>query len=189
MERIVSLQDFEDFTRGFAGIAKAQVALLWNGEQQIVHLTIAGMEGAAVEPASQLYRNLSAAIDAAGHVEQTVQIDSYQPLLFSLAARILVDERYLTSDVFAAVTAALMESFSFEQRSLGQSVRKSEVLAVIQNVAGVIAVDLDALYPSEQAGALNDTLIASRAAWANDVFAPAELLTLHPAGIVLTEMI
>ena len=189
LERIVSLQDFEDFTRRFAGIAKAQVALLWDGEQQIVHLTIAGMDGAVVDAASQLYRNLSAAIAAAGHIEQTVRIDSYQPLLFSLAARILVDERYLTADVLAAATIALMESFSFEQRSLGQSVRKSEVLAVIQNVPGVVAVDLDNLYRSEQPSTLNDTIVASRATWDEDVLEPAELLTLHPAGIVLTEMI
>ena len=80
-------------------------------------------------------------------------------------------------------------SFSFEQRNFGQAVLKCEVLAVMQSVPGVVAVDLDALYPSTAASALNTTLTARSALWDGLAIAPAELLTLHPVGVVLTEMI
>ena len=189
IDRIVSLQDFEDFARCFAGISKAQATLLWNGERRIVHITVAGMAGAVVEPTSLLHQNLSAAIESAGHTGQTTQIDSYQPRLFSVTARILVDESHIASEVIAAVSASLQDAFSFEERSFGQAVLKSEVLAVIQDVEGVVAVDLDALYPSTEASALKHALVATRAHWDNGVITPAELLTIHPAGIALTEMI
>ncbi len=189
MDRIVSLQDYEDFARGFAGIAKAQVALLWLGDRQVVHLTIAGVNGSAVEESSALHQNLSAAIEGAGHIERAVEIDSYQPLLFSVSARVLIDESHGAADVLAAVDAELKSVFSFERRSLGQSVLKSEVLAAIQDVAGVIAVDLDALYLSTNTSVLHDVLPARRAAIEGEVTRPAELLTLHPAGITLTEML
>jgi predicted phage baseplate assembly protein len=189
MDRIVSRQDFEDFARGFAGIGKAQAAFLWNGEHPIVHLTIAGTGGAALDPASDLYRNLSAAIDAAGHTEQDVRIDTYQPLLFNVSARVLVDSRYLSPEVLAAAAAAVSEAFSFEHREFGQPVLKSELLAVIQDVEGVVAVDLDALYLSTQASALHAAIEAKRAMRAGAAIAPAELLTVHPAGISFVEMI
>jgi hypothetical protein len=189
MERIVSLQDFEDFARGFAGVAKAQAALLWNGEHPIVHLTLAGAGSAPVDPATDLYQNLGQAIAAAGHTEQAVLMDSYQPLLFNVAARVLVDSEYSTPDVLVAVSGALTEAFSFDQREFGQAVLKSEVLAVIQDVEGVVAVDLDALYLSTQASALSATLEAKRAVRDGATIAPAELLTVHPAGITLVEML
>ena len=46
--RIVSLQDFEDFARAFAGVAKAKADLLHLGDAKVVHVTIAGESGASV---------------------------------------------------------------------------------------------------------------------------------------------
>ncbi len=45
LDRIVSLQDFEDFSRAFAGIGKAQAVPLWNGQSQLVHITVAAADG------------------------------------------------------------------------------------------------------------------------------------------------
>lgn len=188
MGRIVSLQDFADFARSFAGVAKAQATQIWRDARQLVHLTIAGAEGAAIEPTSELQRNLGAAIAAAGHIEQAPQIDSYQPLLFSVAARVRIDDAYPAGEVLAALQVALLEAFSFHRRNFAQPVLLSEVLGGMQDVAGVTAVDLDALYLSTEPPALNDTLPARGARLEESVIVPAELLTIHPAGIVLTEM-
>ena len=188
MERIVSLQDCEDFARAFAGIGKAQATLLWNGERQMVHITVAGADGAAIDPASELYQNLRAAIDAARHANHAIQVDSYRPLLFDTQGKILVDERYVAEDVIADVAAALVRGFSFEQRSFGQAVTKSDVLSVMQGVDGVVAVDLDFLYLTGGPKGLPSALLASRAHWELDVVVPAELLIVHAEGIVLTEM-
>jgi hypothetical protein len=43
------------------------------------------------------------------------------------------------------IRASLMETLGFDQRALGQSVYRSEVLTIIQEVPGVDYVDLDVL--------------------------------------------
>ncbi len=69
---------------------------------------------------------------------------------------------------------------------------QSEVLAIIQGVAGVVSVVLDKLYVVGQAPALNPLLLAQRARRDDSIvpaaIRPAELLILTPAGISLTEM-
>lgn len=188
LERIVSLQDFEDFTRAFSGIGKVQATLLWNGERHMVHITGAGAKGAKISPASELYGNLMAAIDAARHADQAVRVDSYHSLSFNVTAKILVDGQYVGEDVIAAMKTVLVKAFSFEARGFGQAVMKSDVLAVMQGVEGVVAVDLDALYLDGQSSVLNDALPARRAHWDRGAIQPAELLIIHPEGMVLTEM-
>ena len=42
LDRAVSLQDYEDFSRTFAGIAKAQAVWVWNGRKRAVFITVAG---------------------------------------------------------------------------------------------------------------------------------------------------
>ena len=167
LDRIVSLRDFEDFARAFAGIGKAQATWLWDGEQRIVHLTIAAAtsNGAdfTVDPTSALFANLTSAIDAARDTVQRLLIASYEPIFFRLKARILIDPSYIAEKVLAAVTAALQQAYAFEQRSFGQPVHKSEVLAIIQAVEGVNAAFLDQLYLRGKTAELQTPLLASRA--------------------------
>lgn len=188
LDRIVSLQDFEDFTRAFAGIGKAQATWLWDGEKRLIHLTVAGVDGGEVAPSSDLYRNLVAAIDAARHVDQRVKIDSYKRLLFDIEARLLTGPDYLFAKVQAAVKTALVEAFAFASRSFGQAVTKSEVIAVAQGVKGVIAVDLDKLYVHGSAATLETRLPANIAHWEVNEIKPAELLTVNAGRIALTEI-
>jgi len=188
LDRIVSLQDFEDFTRVFPGIGKAQATLIWNGERQQVHLTIAGADGSVVEKTSSLYQNLAAGIDSARHPDNPVYIDSYISKTFNLSATIFIDKAHLAEVVLAAISKSLKETFSFEKRSFGQVVRASEVMEVIQAIKGVIGVDLDELggaNPFEQ-----PLLSAYPARWDQENKCPksGELLTIDPNRINLTEV-
>jgi hypothetical protein len=65
---------------------------------------------------------------------------------FALEAKVLVDGAYIQEKVKAAVEARLRDRFSFEARQLGQAVTLSETAVVIQNVTGVVAVDIDRLH-------------------------------------------
>ncbi len=187
LDRIVSLQDFEDFTRAFAGIGKAQATLLWNGERRLIHLTVAGADGSAVPEESDLYDNLRDAIDAARHVDEQVELDTYAALTFTLEARVLVDAAYVAEDVLAAVREALVAAFSFEARAFGQTVTASEVLAVAQQAhPGVVAVDLERLDGRDPFAF--PRLPAGIARWESGVILPAQLLTVDPDGITLSEM-
>lgn len=184
LDRIVSVLDHEDFAAAFAGIGKAKAGVLWSGERRLVHLTVAGSEGGPVPEDSDLYENLRAAIDGARHADQEVVVASYDPVPFTLDATITVDEAWLPEEVEAAVRARLLETFSFEARAFAQDVTTAEVLAAMQNVAGVVSVDLDLL---DGADPFDSPRVTARPArWEGDAIEPAELLTLDPAGLVLT---
>jgi hypothetical protein len=104
---------------------------------------------------------------------------------------VLVDARYISDDVIAAVRSALVDAFSFATREFGQPVTASEVTLVAQEVEGVVAVDLDALYATDDpatAGTLQELLTALVARWEGDAMAPAQLLLIDPGSISITEM-
>lgn len=197
LDRIVSLRDFEDFARSFAGIGKAQATWLWDGERRVVHVTIAAAASNGVDhtidPRSKLFANLAAAMDAARDTAQRLIVASYEPLYFRLKARVLIDPAYLADKVLAAVTATLRDAYAFERRAFGQPAHESEVLALIQAVEGVQAVFLDQFYLRGQTPARQTPLLAARARC--DPAAPpgtcnvrpAQLLLLDPRGIDLTE--
>ncbi len=150
LDRIVSLRDFEDFARAFAGIGKAQAVSLWNGESSLVHITLADEDG---DPVSvDKLEMLADAIDAARDPSVTVLLDNYTPLTFYLEATVIYDESYLAEEVQAEIEAVLQAAFAFEERSFGEPVTSAEILSTIHTVEGVIAVDLDALYATTAAG-------------------------------------
>ncbi|MEB3283265.1 MAG: putative baseplate assembly protein [Lyngbya sp.] len=188
LDRIVSLSDFEDFVRGFAGIGKAQAVELWHEETQLVHITIAAVNGAEVLRESNLYTNLIEAIDLARDPLQKVQVDSYERLLFNLEAKLLLDRRYEAEAIKNKVHTALNSNFAFDRRQFAQVVTASEVVAIIQNIEGIVAVDLDALYQVRSSQALEQSLTAlpARSDPLNNQVHPAQLLLLNPAGIQLT---
>jgi hypothetical protein len=189
LDRVVSFRDYEDFANAYPGIGKARVALLWKGEQRIVHLTVASADGGAVS--SDLNENLSNSIDAARHPDHQVRVGSFRPLYFDVKARVLVDSDYIKENVLAAVSEALKKAFSFDSRDFAQAVTPSEVTAVIQGVKGVAAVDLEKLGGQDPFSQEHFRLPAEAADWADtnkkDILA-AELLTINPDGIELLEM-
>lgn len=193
LDRIVSLRDFEDFARAFAGIGKAQAVALWTGGSYLVNITVAGATGDAVGPGSTLYANLVDAIEQASDPTQRFRVNSYQLLYFDLDARVLVDKpRYLVADVLDAVRSTLLAAYAFPRRALGQPVSAAEIEATIQAVPGVIATDLNQLYavddpsgPSQQVPAA--ALFARPARIESQQIQPAELLVVNPAGVAIAE--
>ena len=136
LDRVVSLRDFEDFARSFSGIGKAQARMLWAGGRRLVHLTVAGVDGAAVEPGSALDRNFREALDRLRDPFQALVVESYEHLLFRVRLKVKVDADYVRETVLAGVEAALREAFSFAARDFGQGVFLSEVMAVAQGRDG-----------------------------------------------------
>jgi predicted phage baseplate assembly protein len=191
LDRIVSLQDFEDFGRGFAGVGKAQATRLWDGRAHLAHLTVGGARGGPVDTVATLPA-LRAAIESVRDPVHEVVIQSYTPLAFGLAADVLVEERHVAADVLAAATAAVAKAFSFSQRDFGQPVSAADVVAVIQAVAGVRAVSLRRLFfvapPGGPPGSPPPFLPAAGARWEGSQARPAELILIDPQAIALTEM-
>ncbi len=196
-ERVVSLRDFEDFARDFPGVAKAHAAWAWIGRRRGVLLTLLGPGGERLEngPNSQPVAPLRKALTQRGNARIPVKIVSRKPSLFSLAGVVRVEPDRILSLVETAVEEALKSTFGFDNREFGQGVALSEVVAVIQSVAGVAFVEMDETQFEKSAliaGATNTTaakdgyLGAALPADGTDasLAEPAELLLLDEISLL-----
>lgn len=194
LDRIVSLDDYENFTQAFAGIGKAQAVALWSGEMQLVAITAAMANGDPLDPSAPLYQSLVQAIDLAHDPVQQFLVLGYQSLVFNLTAAILIDSpRYESTLVLAQVASSLATAFSFENRSFAQAVTAAEIVTLIQSVTGVIATDLTQLYLTTDPTGPSQTepppfLAAAPARFEGWAIQLAQLLLLNPLGAALTEM-
>lgn len=193
LDRVVSLEDYEDFARGFAGIGKARAAAVWDGRLERVHLTVAAADGAPV--GDDLKAELIAGIEAARDPLHPLVVEGHQPFVFFMTASVRRASEYRWDDVRERVEAALHDAFSFRRRGFAEPVTAAEVLKVMHGVEGVVAVDLDELYrtpPSvPPSGPLFRTVLDARPARWDRVqrrLVPAQLLLLHTLGVELSEM-
>lgn len=145
LDRLVSLTDYAYFTRTFAGIAKADARRLSDGRRELVHITIAGADDIPIDPASDLYRNLLAALTRLGDVGLTVQVEMREMVVLVLSAKVRLAPDYLWDPVVTEIRARLLDEFGFQKRALGQPALLCEFISVIQNTEGVAYVDVDAL--------------------------------------------
>jgi predicted phage baseplate assembly protein len=196
LDRIVSLRDHEDFARAYAGISKALATPIRDGEVRGVFVTVAGPDGN--EPGTDLLADLLAAMRGAGDPRHPLFVQPYRPALFNVEANIKVNADFLPERVIAAAKESLRARFSFEARSFGQSVALSEVIAVVQEVPGVVAADVSVF--NRKPDGEDDSAIFGRQ-FTPDVLNPrldargprvgvsgAELLVLDPTSLVLEEM-
>ncbi len=185
LDRIVSATDFEDFTRAFAGIGKARADILWKGEQQVVYISIAGADEEPVDKQSSLYLNLLSAIKLAGHSNNVIYVENYQPLNFSVKAGILTDSTYDFEMVKENVLQTLKDTFSFEGRDFGQDVTPAEVIATIQAVEGVIFTDLDKLNNKDPFAKEHFRIFSDIARLDSTNIVPAKRLDILPAQLLV----
>ena len=145
LDRLVSVQDYADFARMFAGIGKSVAARLTTGTHRVVHVTIAGADDIPIDKTSDLYRSLVKALREFGDPVLPIQVELRELLALVLSARVRVLPDYAWEFVAPKIRARLLEAFGFGQRDLGQPVFLSEVITVIQRVPGVAWVDVDVL--------------------------------------------
>ncbi len=187
--RIVSLQDYQDFARAFAGIDKALATWTWSGQQRIVLLTVAGVNGATVAVDSTLYKNLTDSIRLCSEPFVRLLLQPYDPIFFRVGGTVAVDPAYILDEVEANVEDALRTAFSFAERDFGQPVHLSEVISTIQNVVGVLDVDLTEFYRSDLPPELATHIPAAVPRPGKEEFFAAQLLTLdsRPLDLEVTQ--
>jgi len=195
MGRIVSLQDYEDFAFTFPGIAKALATWTVDSGVRGVFLTVSGPKGDPIEEHSDTFKNLQEAIGHYGDPLVPLKVASGVQATFKVKANLQIHDDYLVlqDKVKAAVEEAMRYHFSFEARRFGQSVARSEVIAVMQNIKGVVAVDLDAFYRSDDqdanSGAYPPSRVQLLAAMpqpgSHGIIVPAEVLVLDQEPLAL----
>lgn len=139
MDRLVSVQDYEDFARTYAGIGKASSSLLLGA----VQVTIAGFDPEPIEQDNPLFGNLRRAFELFGDPSQQFHLQSREASLLIIIAKVKIQPRYEWVKVQPIIRAALLDRFHYDRRDLGQDVLLSDVIGTIQRVGGVLYVDID----------------------------------------------
>jgi predicted phage baseplate assembly protein len=144
--RAVSLTDYQNYAGTFAGIAKAYAIWIASGQGQGVFLTVAGVNGAALPPGNPTLTNLVASLRNYGNPLIAITVQSFVETLFGISADLKYDPAYDQPTVQANVLQALSQAYSFGQRTFGQGISVDEITTFIQNVPGVVAVNVTAVY-------------------------------------------
>lgn len=143
LDRLVSVRDYKDFARLYAGIGKSTALEISNGHQQLVHVTIAGADGIPIDETSDLFLNLRQALLDFGDPYQPLKLAIRELMFIVISANVKIKTDYQWEPVVAELRATLLDTFGFEQRELGQDVVLSEVIGVMQSVRGIEYVDID----------------------------------------------
>lgn len=146
LERAVSVKDYANFARAFAGIAKAHALWILAGPARGIFLTVAGIDGAPVPEGSDTYKNLHDALKIQGDPLMPVHLRSYRPARFRARLSVRVGAEYESDRVLAAAKDALCLAFDFNRRAFGQGVSLDEMVTVVHTVSGVEAVRVSQLY-------------------------------------------
>ncbi|MET0720521.1 MAG: putative baseplate assembly protein, partial [Tardiphaga sp.] len=146
LDRAVSVQDYINFARAFAGIAKAFGVWISDGHARGVHLTVAGPNGAKIPSDNDTLKNLIGALHEFGDVHLPLSVQSFASATFKLGVKIKIVDDAEEAKVLGAVKTALRTDYSFEAREFGQPVTLGEIYATIHAVPGVVAADINMLY-------------------------------------------
>jgi len=183
--RIVSLSDCEDFVASFPGVARVHLARLRTDSGPLVQITVAGPGGKAVEGA--LLDGLVEAVAANRLPGPRVRIDSYRHVPVVVEARVHPAPDELAGLVEERLRAHLAVRLGFTGARFGQTLTASEVVTTIQEVPGVMEVELTAFHPAGAPPGVADALRAAPTTWspsdaAGGTVLPAQLLILDESG-------
>lgn len=147
--RAVSLADFSDLVRATGEVAKAQAVWVWDGLERAIHLTVAGQEGGLF--ADEDLRRIGASLDRARDPNYRLSVANYTAFPVLLRATLNVDARYISDEVVGDALAAALGALDFEAVDLGEPIHLSDVYRILQDVPGVVSVDIDELQPKRPA--------------------------------------
>jgi predicted phage baseplate assembly protein len=148
--RVVSVADYAAFARTFAGIGKAESVLLTAGGRQLIQVTVAASDDAALAPDSDLMANLTQALARNAKARLPFRLDPRERVFVFLGAGVRLDPDYDWANVRPQLRAALVAAFPFEERGMGRGLFLSEVVSVLQSVGGVVSVEVDYFFGVEE---------------------------------------
>ncbi|TKD35894.1 putative baseplate assembly protein [Azotobacter chroococcum] len=143
LSRLVSVADYAEFAHLFAGIGHAEAIRLSDGAQEVVLVTVAGVDDIPLDHEGELLGNLRAAYARYGDPVYPVEIVIRELKALVIEAKVAIEPDVDWNLVEPELRRRLLDAFSFERRKLGQPTYLSEIIAVTQGTPGVAWVDVD----------------------------------------------
>jgi len=156
LDRLVSITDYADFSRVFAGVGKAAARFIPGKQQQTVQVVIAGAGDIPVDPTSDLFTNLHLALRKFGDPYLPIQIVVRDLSALVISANVKLDPDYEWESVEPKIRKAMLHRFSFDQSELAGVVYLADAIRTIQAVPGVVYVDVDVFDAVSEASAITN---------------------------------
>ena len=188
LDRAVSIDDYRNYARAFAGVAKAHALWIQSGPSRGIYITVAGVDGEQIPSNSQTYNNLLDSLRRYGDPLLPLSLVNYVPVTFRLALAVKVRADAVRDDVLVELEQLLRDYFSFANRDFGQHVSQDEVLAVAHQIDTVEAVRITEFYKIDGVATSGiDVILESRlpVASVTEPPTPAELLTLADEPLLM----
>lgn len=191
--RAVSIADYADVARGYAGVGQVAADQVWDGRTSTVVVSVRGVRGA--HPTGRLLADLAATLDLIRDPRLPVRVLRGALAGFGITVEVRIDPDHVAEGVHAAIREALDRGFGAGVRDLGRPVTAASVLLVVRRVPGVQYCTMPRLHrlgadtgpgPGDGDGAA--LLVARGARWEDAAPAPAELLALGPADVEIGEL-
>jgi len=186
LDRAVSVQDYRDYARAFAGVAKAHALWVASGPSRGIYITLAGVDGASIPEGSKTYTNLMSSLRRYGDPMLPLSLVNFTAATFTLGMAVKIADAAVRESVLQELEETLRDYFSFANRDFGQHVTQDEVLAVAHSVTHVEAVRITRLYrDGPGASETVEPIIAAQVPVASLTVPPepAELLTLSKSPL------
>jgi hypothetical protein len=139
MDRLVSVHDYADFARNYAGIGKASARRI----QGVVHVTVAGLASEPFDMEGPVIRNLRQTLQQFGDPSQRYELHDRESSLLIVAAKIGLLPGFNWNPIEPLIRTALLDAFSYENADLGGDILISDAINAIQAINGVNYVDID----------------------------------------------
>jgi hypothetical protein len=178
LDRAVSVEDYRDYARAFAGVAKAHALWIASGPSRGIYVTLAGVDGALIPEGGTTWSNLMKSLRRYGDPMLPLSLVNFTPATFALGMAVKVNEAAVREQVLDELEATLRDHFSFTKRDFG--------LAVAHSVDHVEAVRITSLYRSAPGAVVGvEPIIAAHlpVASLDEPPLPAELLTLSKSPL------
>ncbi len=151
--RIVTVSDYAGLAGTVSGVGKASAALTPDG---IVVVTVAGTNPVQLDRRGSLCSGVTAAIATVADPAIPVQILPASLYLITLTADVVRDPTVGWDATVAAIRSALLASFGYAQRDLGQELAVSELLAAAHRASGVVSFTVTGLVLVPAAASASD---------------------------------
>jgi hypothetical protein len=150
-----------------------------------VFLTVAGPDGKDINENGAVAMRLQDALRTHGDPFVGFTVKNFRKVPFQAHGTVTVAADHVINTVMNAVRGALLTRYSFDVCVFGQPGALSEVIALIQSVPGVVAVDIDKFYRNDKPTPVPKArLDADRPAMGADgIVQAAELLLLDASSL------
>ncbi|MEZ5184137.1 MAG: baseplate J/gp47 family protein [Candidatus Nanopelagicales bacterium] len=145
LDRAVSVADYADFARTYAGVGPARADLVWDGRSDRVVVSVLGT--GATPPSDGLIADLHTALDGARDPGSRLDVQVGVQTWFAVRVEVAHDLAYERDTVVAGVRAGLTARFGPASRVFATPVTAAAVLVAVKAVPGVLACTMPRLLP------------------------------------------